>query len=194
MSKHAPKAENRRTVFDPFPVAALRLLLLTGCRLREVLHLKWDYVDFERGIVFLPDSKTGRKPVVLNAPALAVLADLPRVGPYVVPSDDPTRPQHDLKKIWAAVSRRASLSGVRLHDLRHTFASIGAAGGLGLPIIGKLLGHSQAATTARGMRTSMPTHFVVPRIGLRRRLSTHRKAGLRARSSPSGGTLSSSDP
>ncbi|WP_114943484.1 site-specific integrase [Microvirga calopogonii] len=148
-AKHAPKAENRRTVFGPYPVAALRLLLLTGCRLREVLHLKWEYVDFERGMIFLPDSKTGRKPVVLNAPALAVLASLPRAGAYVVLGDDPERPRHDLKKIWAAVSRHAGLAGVRIHDLRHTFASIGAGGGLGLPIVGKLLGHTQAATTAR---------------------------------------------
>jgi integrase len=146
--KHIPK-EGRWTIFDETAVAALRLLLLTGCRLREILHLKWEYVDFERGIAFLPDSKTGRKPVVLNAPALAVLASLPRLGTYVVPGKNPERPRHDLKKIWAAVSRRAGLQGVRIHDLRHTFASVGAGGGLGLPIVGKLLGHSQAATTAR---------------------------------------------
>ena len=148
-SKHAPKAQNRRTVFGPYPVAALRLLLLTGCRLREVLRLKWEYIDFERGIVFLPDSKTGRKPVVLNAPALAVLHTLPRLGSYVVPGDDPEKPRHDLKKVWAAVTRRAGLEGTRVHDLRHTFASVGVGGGMGLPIVGKLLGHSQAATTAR---------------------------------------------
>jgi integrase len=150
LSKHAPKEENRRTAFGPFPVAALRLLLLTGCRLREVLHLKWGYIDFDRGMIFLPDSKTGRKPVILNAPALAVLATLPRIGSYVLPGDDPEKPRHDLKKIWAAVSRRAELGGVRIHDLRHTFASVGAGGGLGLPIVGRLLvGHTQAATTAR---------------------------------------------
>lgn len=148
-AKHAPKPENRRTIFSPTAVGALRLLLLTGCRLREVLHLKWDYVDFERGMIFLPDSKTGRKPIVLSAPALSVLASLPRLGPYVVPGDNPSSPRHDLKKIWAAVSRRSELTGVRIHDLRHTFASVGAGSGLGLPIIGRLLGHSQAATTAR---------------------------------------------
>jgi integrase len=122
---------------------------LTGCRLREVLHLKWSYIDFDRGMIFLPDSKTGRKPVVLNAPALAVLASVPNIGSYVVPGDDPEKPRHDLKKIWAAACRRAGLGSVRLHDLRHTFASVGAGGGLGLPIVGRLLGHTQAATTAR---------------------------------------------
>lgn len=148
-AKHAPKIENRRTVFSPFAVAAVRLLLLTGCRLREVLNLKWTYIDFERGIIFLPDSKTGRKPVILNAPALAVLASVPRIGSCIFPGDDPEVPRHDLKKIWAAVCRRAELGGLRVHDLRHTFASVGVGGGLGLPIVGRLLGHTQAATTAR---------------------------------------------
>jgi integrase len=149
-AKHIPKQEkNRRTIFGPIATAALRLLLFSGCRLREILDLKWEYVDVERGLLLLPDSKTGRRTVVLNAPALAVLASLPRLGPYVVPAGDPTAPRHDLKRVWSAVSRRAGLGDVRLHDLRHTFASFGAGGGLGLPIIGKLLGHSQSATTDR---------------------------------------------
>jgi integrase len=155
VDEHAPKAkhiarqEKRFTKISPFAAATLRLLLFTGCRLREILHLKWDYVDIERGLLFLPDSKTGRKTVVLNAPALALLADLDRIGSYVVPGDDPEKPRADLKRPWEAVSKRAGLDGVRLHDLRHTYASFGAGGGLGLPIIGKLLGHTQASTTQR---------------------------------------------
>jgi integrase len=125
----------------PFAAAAIRLLLFTGCRLREILHL-------ERGLLFLADSKTGRKTVILNAPARAVLSGLDRIGPYVVAGDDPEKPRADLKRPWEAVARRA-VEGVRLHDLRHTYASFGAAGGLGLPIIGKLLGHTQASTTQR---------------------------------------------
>jgi len=149
-AKHIPKQEqNRRTIFGPFVTAAVRLLLFTGCRLREILDLKWEYIDTERGLLLLPESKTGRRTVVLNAPALAVLALLPRVGPYVIPAGDPKRPRHDLKRLWSAVSRRAKLAGVRLHDLRHTYASVGAGGGLGLPVIGKLLGHTQSATTQR---------------------------------------------
>lgn len=149
-AKHIPKQDkNRRTIFGVLAPAAIRLLMFSGCRLREILHLKWEYVDIERGLLLLPDSKTGRRTIVLNAPALAVLASLPRLGAFVVPGGDPERPRHDLKKVWQAVSRRAGLSGVRLHDLRHTYASFGAGGGLGLPIIGKLLGHSQPATTAR---------------------------------------------
>ena len=149
-ARHIPKQDkNRRTIFGPFVTAAVRLLLFTGCRLREILHLNWEYIDTERGLLLLPETKTGRRTVVLNAPALAVLASLPRVGPYVIPAGDPKRPRHDLKRLWGAVSRRAKLEGVRLHDLRHTYASVGAGGGLGLPVIGKLLGHSQSATTER---------------------------------------------
>jgi len=143
-----PKAK-RFTKIAHSAAAALRLLLFTGCRLREILHLRWEHVDLERGCLFLPESKSGRKTVILNAPALSVLNGLERVGPYVVPGDDPEQPRHDLKRPWNAVTQRADLIGVRLHDLRHTYASFGAGGGLGLPIIGRLLGHAQAATTAR---------------------------------------------
>ena len=141
-AKHVPKAK-RFTRIAPSAAAALRLLLFTGCRLREILHLRWEHVDFEPGCLFLPDSKSGRKTVILNAPALAVLNALERVGPYIVPGDDPAQPRHDLKRPWDAVTKHAGLVGVRLHDLRHTYASFGAGGGLGLPIIGRLLGHAR---------------------------------------------------
>jgi integrase len=150
-SKHIVKEENRRTVLDPFAAAAIRLLILTGARLREILHARWRHVDFERGILFLPDSKTGRKPVYLSAAAQAVLASLPRIdgNPYIVPGAKEGAPRSDLAKPWAAVRRAAKLEGTRLHDLRHSFASVGAGASLGLPIIGKLLGHTHAATTHR---------------------------------------------
>jgi integrase len=147
-SKHVPKAK-RSTRIVPSATAALRLLLFTGCRLREILHLRWEHVDLERGCLFLPDSKSGRKTIILNAPALSVLNGLERCSPFVVPGDDPVCPRHDLKRPWDAVTKRAGLIGVRLHDLRHTYASFGAGGGLGLPVIGRLLGHAQTATTAR---------------------------------------------
>ena len=148
-AKHAPKEENRIAQISPFAAAAIRLLLFTGCRLREILHLKWKYVDFERGLLFLPESKTGSKTVILNASALEVLSGLDRFGPYVVPGDNPEKPRADLKRPWATIAKRAGLERVRLHDLRHTYASFGACSGLGLPIIGKLLGHTQASTTQR---------------------------------------------
>ncbi len=151
-SKHAPK-KNPRTVTDEHSVAAIRLLLFTGCRLREILHLRWSEVDFERGMLFLPDSKSGKKSVVLNAPALAILADLKRVGRYVIASTsagtkDET-PRADLHRPWRAVTKHAGLEKLRLHDLRHTHASIGAGAGMGLPIIGRLLGHKQTSTTQK---------------------------------------------
>jgi integrase len=147
-SKHLQK-KDRRTIVGPHATAALRLLLFTGCRLREILHLKWDHVDFERGLLFLPESKTGKKTIVLNAPSLAILSKLPRFGDFVIAGDDPQQPRSDLKRPWSLIRREAGLEGLRIHDLRHSFASFGAGGGMGLPIIGKLLGHTNATTTAR---------------------------------------------
>jgi integrase len=86
---------------------------------------------------------------VLNAPALDVLANLPRVGAYVIAGTDDDKPRADLNRPWRAIVKRAGLNGLRIHDLRHTHASVGAGLGLGLPIIGKLLGHTQPSTTAR---------------------------------------------
>jgi integrase len=152
-AKHAPKEGNRRTKIGPHAAAAVRLLILTGARLREILHLKWEHVDLERGLVLLPDSKTGKKAIVLNAPALDILANLPRVGTYVIAGEtagtNEEKPRADLNRPWRAIRRRAGLNGLRIHDLRHTHASVGAGLGLGLPIIGKLLGHTQPSTTAR---------------------------------------------
>jgi integrase len=148
-AKHAPRSQNRRVVFSPFAVAAIRLLLFTGARKGEILGLKWACVDDERGMVELPDAKTGRRFLLLNPPALAVLTALPHVGPYVIIGNNPGAPRFDLNRPWAAISKRAGLVGVRLHDLRHSFASIGAGLGLGLPVVGRLLGHVTPGTTAR---------------------------------------------
>jgi integrase len=150
-AKHAPKLENRLRKLDPFAVAAIRMLLFTGCRLREILHAKWDYVDFERGLLNLPDSKTGRKTIFLSAPALAILGTLPRFegNGFIFPGTKDGAARVDLKRPWEAITQTAGLNGLRLHDLRHSFASVGAGGGLGLPIIGKLLGHASPAMTAK---------------------------------------------
>ena len=150
-SKHLPKAANRVTLADQYAVAAIRLLMLTGARLQEILTAKWEWVDLGRGVIFLPTSKTGAKPLYLSAAAQAVLAAIPRVenNPYIIAGAKPGAPRSDLNKPWAAIRRDANLEGLRLHDLRHSYASVGAGSSLGLPIIGKLLGHSQPATTAR---------------------------------------------
>ena len=148
-AKHVAKTKKQRTIYSVHVTGAIRLLLLTGCRLREILNLRWSEVDTERGLLQLPDSKTGRKVVFLNRTALGILMSLPRVGLYVIPGENPDRPRHDLKKPWDHIRLEAGLDDVRLHDLRHTHASIGAASGLGLPIVGKLLGHKSTATTQR---------------------------------------------
>src|SRR6516225_5107657 len=152
-AKHAPKEADRRTKIGAHAAAAIRLLVFTGARLREILHLKWEHVDFERGLLLLPDSKTGKKAIVLNAPSLAILVNLPRIGAYVIAGQaigtDGDKPRSDLNRPWRAIVKRAGLTKLRIHDLRHTHASVGAGLGLGLPIIGKLLGHTQPSTTAR---------------------------------------------
>jgi integrase len=149
-SKHAPnQPENRLTVISPYAAAALRLLIFTGARLREILDLQWDHVDLERGLLFLPDSKTGKKTIVLGSAACAVIAGLIRSGKYVIAGNDPEKPRADLQRPWALVCKHAGLTELRLHDLRHSFASVGAGSGLGLPIIGKLLGHLNSKTTER---------------------------------------------
>lgn len=132
-------------------VTALRLLLLTGARRSEVLTLRWVEVDFERSCLRLADSKTGAKVIPLAAPALEVLAAAPRLdgNPYVCWGVRPGEHLIGLQKIWERLRRSAGLEEVRLHDLRHSFASIGASAGMGLPILGSILGHSNPTTTAR---------------------------------------------
>jgi integrase len=136
---------------NPYPSAAIKLLLVTGCRRGEIVNLRWDHVDFERECLRLPDSKTGAKVVYLNAPARALLRELPRMADssQVLPAMRADSAGPAIDKVWSRVRKAAGLADVRLHDLRHSFASVGAASGLSLPIIGALLGHKHAATTAR---------------------------------------------
>ena len=151
-AKHRPiKAGKEREIIAPHAIAAIRLLMFTGCRVNEILKLQWTHVDLDRGFLNLPDSKTGAKPVILAAPAVEILAELPRVAgnPYVIVGSTPKEPRRDLKRPWSRVTAHAGLSGLRLHDLRHSFASIGAVSGMGLGMVGKLLGHASPATTAR---------------------------------------------
>ena len=153
---------------NPFVVAAIRVLLLTGARMSEILHARWEHIDTERGILFLPDSKTGRKPVYLSAAALAILSEIPRLkgNPHVFPSQKVGAPRVKLHSAWVPIREAAGLDGVRIHDLRHNFASFGVGASLGLPIIGKLLGHSQPSTTARYAHLCAdPMHAAVETIG-----------------------------
>ena len=108
-------------------------------------------VDLEKGALRLPESKTGRKTIYLNPPALDVLKALPNVSgnPFVIAGHRPGAHMVNLQKPWRRVRERAGLSDVRIHDLRYSFASVAVASGLTLPVIGKLLGHTKSATTER---------------------------------------------
>jgi integrase len=149
----AETADPRHSV----PANIIRLLLLTGARKSEIVGLRRERIDLERGLVRLPDSKTGPKVIILSAPARQLIAELLQHGPqegYLFPGPRPARrgeirPYGGLKGFWAIVSSAADLGDCRIHDLRHTHASIGVAGGASLLIVGKLLGHSQVSMTER---------------------------------------------
>lgn len=136
---------------NPVPVAAIRLLALTACRKSEILALRREWIDFERSCLRLGDSKTGAKVVPLGAAALEILAALPAVdgNPYALPGMKPGAHFIGLPKFWQRIRKRARLPDVRLHDLRHSYASVAVAGGDSLFLVGKILGHSQASTTQR---------------------------------------------
>jgi integrase len=146
--------------------AAIRLLLLTGCRRNEILTLRWAHVDFERRCLRLPDSKTGAKVIPLAAPALAILANLPRETEWVLPATRGEGRYVGLSKHWQRVKAKAGaialeaiepdgravqqvpcFDGLRIHDLRHSFASFAVMDGGSLYLVGKLLGHKQTRTT-----------------------------------------------
>jgi integrase len=135
----------------PAAIAAIRLLILTGARKTEVLTLEWRWVNFERTLIELPDSKTGAKAIYLSAPAIGLLASLPRIvgNPFVLPGDRAGAHIVNIEKTWRRVRKAAGLEDVRLHDLRHSFASVGVSAGFSLPLIGALLGHTEMSATAR---------------------------------------------
>ena len=131
--------------------AAIRLLLLTGCRKGEILNLRWDEVDLEARELRLPETKTGPRAIALSQDAADVLGAVPRVegNPFVIPGKIKGKAMRNLNDPWEEVCRRAGVKDVRLHDCRHSFASRALALGESLPMIGRLLGHTQVETTAR---------------------------------------------
>lgn len=129
--------------------AAFKLLLLTGCRLSEIQTMRWSYIRGD--VLWLPDAKTGPRRVLLNDSALSVLRTLPRLADNDHVIVGAVEGQHitDLQRPWRRIRAAAGLPGVRIHDLRHTYASVAAMAGHSLPMIGHLLGHTQARTTQR---------------------------------------------
>lgn len=134
---------------SPYTVAAFRLLLLTGCRLSEIQTLRWDYI--EGSYIVLPDSKTGARRIPFDQPVRDVLDSIERQdgNPYVICGKLPGSHLTDLQHPWRRIRARAKLDDVRIHDLRHTFASAALEAGLSLEQIADLLGHSMLQTTAR---------------------------------------------
>jgi integrase len=146
-------------VYGRTPAAdCIRLTLVTGCRPGEAMLATWAQFEAQPGFWIKPSSHTKQRKehrLPLSAPALQLIADIRErrgnVEPsdYVFPGQRPGQPLQQLRTCWEAVCKHANLTDVRIYDLRHTFAAMGAGGGLGLPIIGRLLGHTQARTTQR---------------------------------------------
>jgi integrase len=129
----------------------IRLLMLTGARKSEIESLRWEDIDFERGFLNLRDTKTGDRAHPMNAPALASVSAVERVEgvSWVFPAARGDGHYTATGRAFKEACRRAEITGVRVHDLRHTFASVAAMAGLGLPVIGAVLGHRQSSTTQR---------------------------------------------
>lgn len=136
---------------NPTAIAAIRALIFTGARKSEILGLRWKWCDFERRQIRLPESKTDAKTIPLGAPALDLLSSLPRIqgNPFVFPATSGDGHFIGLRKVWGNIRARAGLDDVRIHDLRHSFASVAVAGGDSLYLVGKVLGHRQAKTTEK---------------------------------------------
>jgi integrase len=140
----------REGVLGPHAAAGLRLALLTGARSGEITAIKWSHIDWDRKLIRLPDSKTNEpRTIHLNDAAVEVLKTLPRVQPFVIAGAVQGEPYRNLSRAWGTAREYAGLQDVRLHDLRHSYASLAAGRGVSLQMIGKLLGHRVPATTAR---------------------------------------------
>ena len=132
-------------------VTTIRLLMLTGCRRNEILTLRWEHADLDKAEIRIVDGKTGSRTVHLSPSAVRVLKALPREpgNPWVIPGARPGKHMTDIDGAWESIRARVELQDVRIHDIRHSFASRTLALGEGLPIIGRLLGHRRVETTAR---------------------------------------------
>jgi integrase len=140
----------RKGVIGPHAAAGLRLALFTGARSGEITAAKWSHVDWDRKLIRLPDSKTNDpRTIHLSDAALEVLKTLPRVEPYIIAGAKPGESFKNLSRSWIVARAYAGLDDVRLHDLRHSYASLAAGRGVSLQMIGKLLGHKVQATTQR---------------------------------------------
>ena len=140
----------RDEFYCPHIVAIIRLLMLTGCRFGEIVSLEWDWIKGKR--ILLPDSKSGPRTVWLSSAARAVIDAIPRYSddcPYFFPARPATRPIDNIEFQWHRIRNEAGLPGLRIHDLRHSWASTAAMNGVDMVTIAKLLGHALVETTER---------------------------------------------
>jgi integrase len=136
---------------NPYAIAIIRLLILTGARKGEIESLRWPEVDWQFNYLRLADSKTGQKLIMLNGAAVEVLQTVLRqnTSDFVFPATRSDGYYEGTPKVWRRIREQAGLQNVRLHDLRHSFASMAVSSGASLPVIGALLGHKDSATTSR---------------------------------------------
>ena len=145
----------RNEFWCPNVVAIVRLLMLTGCRFGEIAALEWDWIKDRR--IHLPDSKSGPRTVWLSGAARAIIDTIPRYSekcPYLFPARPPTRPIDNIASHWNRIRDEAGLPGLRLHDLRHSWASVAAMNGVDMVTVAKLLGHALVETTERYVHLS----------------------------------------
>jgi integrase len=143
-------AAERNGTIGPHAAAGLRLALFTGARSGEITAIQWSHIDWDRKLIRLPDSKTN-EPRTIHLPeaAVQVLKTTPRVGSFVIAGVKDDDSYKNLSRAWIKTRKLAGLDDVRLHDLRHSYASLAAGRGISLQMIGKLLGHRVPATTQR---------------------------------------------
>ena len=140
----------RDEFYCPQAVAVIRLLMLTGCRVGEIVSLEWDWIRSTR--IHLPDSKSGPRTVWLSSAARAVIDAIPRYSPdcpFLFPARPPTRHIDNIEYQWTRIRNEAGLPRLRLHDLRHSWASVAAMNGVDMVTVAKLLGHALVETTER---------------------------------------------
>ena len=138
-----------KDVESKYILAAIKMLMLTGCRTGEILNLRWEQIDFQTQKMNLPDTKTGARSIHLSPAAIDVLHSLPSTEGYVFQSSIQNKKLTTLRHVWKKICRLAGINDVRVHDLRHTYASYAVSKGYSLPVVSKMLGHADIKTTQR---------------------------------------------
>ena len=138
-----------RDVESKYILTAIKMLMLTGCRTGEILSLRWEQIDFQTQKMNLLDTKTGARSIHLSPASIDVLHSLPSTEGYVFKSSIQNKKLTTLRHVWKKICKLAKINDVRVHDLRHTYASYAVSKGYSLPIVSKMLGHADIKTTQR---------------------------------------------